>query len=626
MCINKEIRLFLLCLFISMPLMADETKDFNALQYYGLDSDKLSSEASKGLEYLLSGMAFHAAVPKSTVNLLEGILDKVPEALLVRTDTAEGRFKAFGRLPSYPAREAVPAGFPLDLNILKRKSPYDGNTYEFVNHNCFQCHAGVVNGLVVPGLANAHIDQASILDFSNAVSQYYSLPARPKHTSFEEEVLSEFMLENESKIKPAFKSAKTRGDNYGSYAVWNNLARWIDPETAGLKTWPIQESSSYDKYVKNDKGEYIEVPTVIPNDWWLLKYKDSIYRYADFVDQEKQAAHFAINFTSIHSEVNFHHPRHVAIIQKILAFVRQTRSPCYPKLSDAPYKGECLSGTLDEDKVKKGRALFHGETKAGYGKSPSCYKCHGEYRRMPTFTDYSAPGGWFVKYSDQIKNVKTDAEQNTLIRSFKPLMDRVEGLKAFFIGYDESIIPTGSVPDKPGYLAPPLDGVWAGAPYFHNGSVATLEQVLNSKLRPNVWQRNNEDPFSYDFEQVGLTHAPLTEDDYQGAKAKTELLQNLADMTGLSELINNNADFFEKYVGRREIPLFEEMMGIKIMPALSPQRVAFRRIYNTEEYGRSNQGHTFGDKLDSDERMAIIEFLKSLSGPNMEPWVFDSSR
>ena len=36
---------------------------------------------------------------------------------------------------------------------------------------------------------------------------------------------------------------------------------------------------------------------------------------------------------------------------------------------------------------------------------------------------------------------------------------------------------------------PPLDGVWATAPYLHNGSVPTLEAVLKSSDRPALWQR-----------------------------------------------------------------------------------------------------------------------------------------
>src|SRR5207248_7546997 len=41
-----------------------------------------------------------------------------------------------------------------------------------------------------------------------------------------------------------------------------------------------------------------------------------------------------------------------------------------------------------------------------------------------------------------------------------------------------------------GYQAPPLDGVWATAPYFHNGSVPTVYDVLNSKSRPRVFTRS----------------------------------------------------------------------------------------------------------------------------------------
>ncbi|MAU92664.1 MAG: hypothetical protein CMJ93_00420, partial [Planctomycetes bacterium] len=40
-------------------------------------------------------------------------------------------------------------------------------------------------------------------------------------------------------------------------------------------------------------------------------------------------------------------------------------------------------------------------------------------------------------------------------------------------------------------------------------------------------------------------------------------------------------------------------------------------IYDTEGFGRGNMGHKYGDRLTQDERMAVIEFLKSLSGPDM---------
>jgi len=33
------------------------------------------------------------------------------------------------------------------------------------------------------------------------------------------------------------------------------------------------------------------------------------------------------------------------------------------------------------------------------------------------------------------------------------------------------------------------DGIWATAPYLHNGSVPTVEIVLNSRARPTYWRR-----------------------------------------------------------------------------------------------------------------------------------------
>ena len=37
-----------------------------------------------------------------------------------------------------------------------------------------------------------------------------------------------------------------------------------------------------------------------------------------------------------------------------------------------------------------------------------------------------------------------------------------------------------------------------------------------------------------------------------------------------------------------------------------------RRVYDTARPGRSNRGHTFGDDFTEPERMAVIEYLKTL--------------
>jgi mono/diheme cytochrome c family protein len=109
-----------------------------------------------------------------------------------------------------------------------------------------------------------------------------------------------------------------------------------------------------------------------------------------------------------------------------------------------------------------------------------------------------------------------------------------------------------------GYIAPPLDGIWITAPYLHNGSVPTLEGVLNSKARPTYWSRDFDNP-QYDYAQVGW---------------KYEREQGPAAAVG---------------------------------PGGNP-----KSVYNTDLPGYGNYGHRFGDKLTEPERKALIEYLKTL--------------
>ena len=49
--------------------------------------------------------------------------------------------------------------------------------------------------------------------------------------------------------------------------------------------------------------------------------------------------------------------------------------------------------------------------------------------------------------------------------------------------------------ERIGYQAPPLDGIWASAPYLHNGSVPTLHALLKSSTRPASLRSSPVDRF-----------------------------------------------------------------------------------------------------------------------------------
>ena len=71
-------------------------------------------------------------------------------------------------------------------------------------------------------------------------------------------------------------------------------------------------------------------------------------------------------------------------------------------------------------------------------------------------------------------------------------LDRaVEHYNATWFGEDHPVDT-----ERVGYQAPPLDGIWASAPYLHNGSVPTLHALLESSTRPSRFTR----PPSTDFE------------------------------------------------------------------------------------------------------------------------------
>lgn len=109
-----------------------------------------------------------------------------------------------------------------------------------------------------------------------------------------------------------------------------------------------------------------------------------------------------------------------------------------------------------------------------------------------------------------------------------------------------------------GYVAPDLSGVWATAPYLHNGSVPTLWHLMNADERPDRFMVGGHD---LDYELMGIRGVLDDCNDYV------------------------YPDGFE--------------------PWSRPT------LYDTSEPGRSNTGHEFPG-LSTDQKNALLEYLKLL--------------
>jgi mono/diheme cytochrome c family protein len=167
-----------------------------------------------------------------------------------------------------------------------------------------------------------------------------------------------------------------------------------------------------------------------------------------------------------------------------------------------------------------------------------------------------------------------------------------------FIGwFNQSWFAQGDHPARlepfNGYIAPPLDGIWITAPYLHNGSVPTLEGVLNSRARPAYWSRDFDHP-QYDFAQVGWKYTRhegpgKNEGPDSGARGAAKGARPGDGVRGV-------------VAGSRA--------GDRVRGAAAGDGAT--AVYNTTIPGYGNYGHTYGDRLSERERKAIIEYLKTL--------------
>lgn len=247
--------------------------------------------------------------------------------------------------------------------------------------------------------------------------------------------------------------------------------------------------------------------------WWLLKKKKTMY-FTGTSDARSVRSIMQFMLTPDNSRAVFE--KEEATFADVQAYILSLQAPKYPL-------------PVNADLARRGETLFR----------QNCAKCHGVYGAQWTYPNKIVP----------IEVIGTDATR------FRGLSHKLgEHYNRTWFGEKYPALPAK------GYQAPPLDGVWATAPYFHNGSVPTLHDVLNSKGRPKIFTR------SYDTGR----------DDYDAVKAgwKVDVLDHGADPM---------------------LPGFER-----------------RKIYDTTLPGRGNGGHTFGDHFSGAERRAVVEYLKTL--------------
>jgi mono/diheme cytochrome c family protein len=199
----------------------------------------------------------------------------------------------------------------------------------------------------------------------------------------------------------------------------------------------------------------------------------------------------------------------------VFAYISSIEPPQYPY-------------PIDGQLAERGRIAFNRV----------CAQCHGTYGK----------GGQYPERLVSIDEVKTDRVR---LDALTPTHRDAYG-QSWFAHFGK----LANVNDPAGYVAPPLDGIWASAPYLHNGSVPTLWHLLHPSERPIVWKRAAG---GYDTARAG---PPI-------------------------ETFND-------------------------LPPDATEGWQKRQLFDTRAFGKSAAGHDFPDALSEDEKQAVLEYLKTL--------------
>lgn len=255
--------------------------------------------------------------------------------------------------------------------------------------------------------------------------------------------------------------------------------------------------------------------------WWHFKKKSHIY-----IDGFAQKGHRGLmQFMMVDANSGPALKGWDDDFRHIAAYIESIQSPAYP------YE-------IDLDLARQGAEVFQA----------NCSDCHGTYKSVasPNVEEF------YPSRSVEIEEIGTDPVRLT---AFTP-----EAREKYHRNWIAHYGQESTVLDPKGYVAPPLDGIWATAPYFHNGSIPNLSQLLHLRDRPIAWrhrmQLDGEPDTNFDRENVGILYNAIEVSDKGRAKDA--------------------------------------------------------EVFDTREFGKSNAGHDFPNSLSESEKRSVLEYLKTL--------------
>lgn len=369
----------------------------------------------------------------------------------------------------------------LPMGLVKREMDFGINAnVKFVNLSCTACHAGSeynqngkrLNNIVVGSASESFNPEIYVtliyegmkkinLDWSSATKIMNTLFP---DTSIREKLLFQTILKNQIKSYMKDHAAIDRATPFlnGGPGLTNGIA--------SLKN--VLEISQ-----DGSSTGYTSIPSLADRAFRSSLLYDGIYSpanknpFQEVTPDDKNLKEMAIIVSLFTIPTMGETPK--GAIKK-MANVIKTVTPILKK-----YKTPEFPGSIDSDKARVGQNIYQN----------NCMECHGAYEwaagkkaKMTSFPNKFVPQ----------KEMNSDPQRWLAVSdNLVEKMQETDWVKYIDINQNK------------GYVAPILEGVWASAPYLHNGSVPTLWHLLRPSQRPTTFMTGDQ---NLDFVKVGIAN------------------------------------------------------------------------------------------------------------------------
>lgn len=419
--------------------------------------------------------------------------------------------------------------YPMGVSIFNKHHSSPSMTF-----SCAACHSANLFGTKILGMTNRfpRANETFVLGKKALLSSnrhLFKMMINPSEEDIQTYVTSRNAIKYVNVKSPLALGLDTSLAQVGLSLSLRNL-----DEIASKPRRPIPRANKLDKVPADSK----------PAVWWNLKYKTKWLSDASIDSGNPIHTNFlwneigrGVDLVKLENWLKNNKQK----VEDLTAYVFNTEPPKF---------NDFFPRQIDIQKAKKGEQLF----------LKSCSGCHGVYEKR--WDDIT------LSYEEKIKTKKVWYHKRTIVKNVGTDPYRAEGMKYFYKDLNRLKISKeiGTVvkPQR-GYVPPPLVGIWARYPYFHNNSAPTLYDVITPETkRPTTYIAvpAEDKDLDFDLEKVGYPAPELIRKEYR-----------------------RNRDY----------------------------------LFDTRKLGLSNKGHTEmllnedgSEKYNHSEKLSIIEFLKTL--------------